>query len=45
MNKRILMVGATGTVGRALVHQIADRHEIIPVGRTRGDYQADITKA
>src|ERR1700722_13922646 len=43
MNKRILIVGATGTVGRALVDQIAGRHEIIPVGRTRGDYQVDIT--
>jgi NAD(P)-dependent dehydrogenase (short-subunit alcohol dehydrogenase family) len=43
MNKRILMVGATGTVGRALVRQIASRHEIISVGRTRGDYQIDIT--
>jgi NAD(P)-dependent dehydrogenase (short-subunit alcohol dehydrogenase family) len=43
MNKRILIVGATGTVGRALVHQIAGRHDIIPVGRTRGDYQVDIT--
>ena len=43
MNKRILMVGATGTVGRSLVRQIAGRHEIISVGRTRGDYQIDIT--
>ena len=43
MNKRILMVGATGTVGRSLVQQIAGRHEIVSVGRTRGDYQADIT--
>jgi NAD(P)-dependent dehydrogenase (short-subunit alcohol dehydrogenase family) len=43
MKKRILIVGATGTVGRALVHQIAGRHEIVPVGRVRGDYQVDIT--
>jgi NAD(P)-dependent dehydrogenase (short-subunit alcohol dehydrogenase family) len=43
MNRRILIVGATGTVGQALVHQIAGRYEIIPVGRTRGDYQIDIT--
>ena len=43
VKKRILIVGATGTVGRALVHQIAGRHEIVPVGRVRGDYQVDIT--
>ena len=43
VSKRILIVGATGTVGRALVQQIAGRHEIVPVGRTRGDHQVDIT--
>jgi dTDP-4-dehydrorhamnose reductase len=43
VSKRILIVGATGTIGRALVAQIAGRHEVIPVGRTRGDYQVDIT--
>jgi NAD(P)-dependent dehydrogenase (short-subunit alcohol dehydrogenase family) len=43
VSKRILIVGATGTIGRALVEQIAGRHEVIPVGRTRGDYQVDIT--
>ena len=43
MSKRILIVGATGTVGRALVQQIAGRHDVIPVGRTRADYQVDIT--
>lgn len=43
MNKRIVIVGATGTMGRALVHRIAGRYEIISVGHTRGDYQVDIT--
>jgi NAD(P)-dependent dehydrogenase (short-subunit alcohol dehydrogenase family) len=43
MNKRILIVGATGTVGKALMHQIAGRHEVVAVGHTRGDYQVDIT--
>ena len=43
MSKRILIVGATGTIGRAVVQQIAGRHEVIPVGRTRGDYQVNIT--
>ena len=43
VSKRILIVGATGTIGRAVVQQIAGRHEVIPVGRTRGDYQVNIT--
>jgi NAD(P)-dependent dehydrogenase (short-subunit alcohol dehydrogenase family) len=45
VNKRILIVGATGTVGKALVHRIADHYDIISVGRTRGDYQVDITQS
>jgi NAD(P)-dependent dehydrogenase (short-subunit alcohol dehydrogenase family) len=43
MSKRILIVGATGTLGRAVVNELAARHEVIPVGRTRGSYQVDIT--
>jgi NAD(P)-dependent dehydrogenase (short-subunit alcohol dehydrogenase family) len=43
MSKRILIVGGTGTLGRAVVNELAARHEVIPVGRTRGSYQVDIT--
>jgi NAD(P)-dependent dehydrogenase (short-subunit alcohol dehydrogenase family) len=43
VNKRVLIVGATGTVGRALVQQLTGPYEIFPVGRTRGEYRADIT--
>jgi NAD(P)-dependent dehydrogenase (short-subunit alcohol dehydrogenase family) len=43
MSKRILVVGATGTLGSAVVKELSSRHEVISVGRTRGTYQADIT--
>lgn len=38
---RIIVVGATGTIGRAVVQALADRHEVIKVGNTRGDFQVD----
>src|SRR5688500_13885637 len=40
---RILIVGANGTVGRAATMALKDRHEIIKVGRTSGDINADLT--
>lgn len=39
---RIMVVGATGTIGRAVVTALADRHEVVAVGNTRGDYQVDL---
>src|SRR5512135_551524 len=29
---RIVVVGATGTIGRAVVEALASRHEVLPVG-------------
>ena len=40
---RVAIIGATGTVGRAVASELSPRHEIIEVGKTRGRYQADIT--
>ena len=40
---RILIVGANGTVGRAAAMALQDRHEIIKVGRSSGDINADLT--
>ena len=40
---RIIVIGAGGTIGKAVVAELAPRHEIIQVGKTRGDYQVDIT--
>jgi NAD(P)-dependent dehydrogenase (short-subunit alcohol dehydrogenase family) len=39
---KIVIVGATGAVGRAAVDALSGRHEIIPVGRTSGDVRMDI---
>lgn len=40
---RILIVGATGTIGCAVVAELAPRHEIIGAGRTSGDLNLDLT--
>lgn len=39
---KIVIVGATGTVGRTAVDALSGRHEIISVGRNSGDVQMDI---
>lgn len=40
---KVIVVGATGTIGKALVETLEPFHEIVKVGFTRGDYTADIT--
>ena len=40
---KIIIIGASGTVGRAVAQELNQRHEVIRVGRTQGDYQVDIT--
>jgi NAD(P)-dependent dehydrogenase (short-subunit alcohol dehydrogenase family) len=42
---KIVVVGATGTVGKAVVTALQDRHEIVKVGKRNGDLQVDITDA
>jgi len=39
---KIVIVGASGAVGKAAVEALSGRHEIIGVGRTSGDVQMDI---
>ncbi len=39
---KIIIVGANGAVGRAAFAELSARHEIIRVGRSSGDVQADI---
>ena len=39
---KIVVVGATGTVGKAVVAALQGRHEVIKVGSKSGDYQVDI---
>jgi NAD(P)-dependent dehydrogenase (short-subunit alcohol dehydrogenase family) len=42
---RVLVVGASGTIGRAVVAELADRHDVVTVGRSSGDLRADMTDA
>ena len=39
---KIIIVGATGAVGKTAVDALSVRHEVIRVGRTSGDVQMDI---
>lgn len=40
---RVLVVGASGTIGRAIVAELEQRHEVIAAGRSSGDVRTDIT--
>jgi NAD(P)-dependent dehydrogenase (short-subunit alcohol dehydrogenase family) len=41
--KRIVVVGASGTIGKAIVQRIEEKgHTVIRVSRSSGDFQADI---
>ncbi len=40
---KILIVGASGTIGRAVRSELGQRHEIIAAGRSSGDVRLDIT--
>ncbi len=39
---KIIIVGANGAVGKTAVDALSSRHEIVAVGRSGGDVQADI---
>ena len=40
---KIVIVGATGTIGKAVAAALSGKHEIIAVSRSAGEYRADIT--
>lgn len=40
---KIVIIGASGTVGRAVTQALSRKHEVVRVGRTQGDYRVDIT--
>lgn len=39
---RILLVGATGTIGRAVARALAAHHDVVPVARSSGAVRVDI---
>ena len=42
---RIILVGATGTIGKAVYAALSIRHEVVAVGRSSGDILMDMTDA
>lgn len=40
---KIIVVGATGTIGSAVTKELGARHDIVKVGGTSGDVQVDMT--
>ncbi|WJV21775.1 MULTISPECIES: short chain dehydrogenase [Pseudomonas] len=42
---KILLIGANGTIGSAVDKELSQRHEIIRIGRTSGDFQVDISNS
>lgn len=41
---RIMVIGASGTIGRSVVQLLSDGHEIVKVGHTSGDFQVDLAE-
>lgn len=39
---RIIVVGATGTIGKAVVKLLSTEHEVVRVARRTGDYRVDM---
>ncbi|PQZ95220.1 MULTISPECIES: short chain dehydrogenase [Pseudomonas] len=40
---KILLIGANGTVGSKVKAELAQRHEVISIGRSSGDFHVDIS--
>ena len=39
---RVIIIGATGTIGQAVVRAFEGRHEVVRVGHSSGEHQVDI---
>jgi NAD(P)-dependent dehydrogenase (short-subunit alcohol dehydrogenase family) len=39
---RVLVVGASGTIGRAIVAELGQRHEVVTAGRSSGELRTDL---
>lgn len=40
---RVIVVGATGTIGEPVADALSERHEVVRVGHTHGERQVDLT--
>ncbi|WP_310347720.1 short chain dehydrogenase [Pelomonas aquatica] len=41
---KVLLIGASGVVGSAVLAELARRHEVLTAGREHGEYRVDITR-
>lgn len=41
---KVLLIGATGTIGAAVAVALSPRHELIPASRTKSKYKVDIAE-
>jgi NAD(P)-dependent dehydrogenase (short-subunit alcohol dehydrogenase family) len=41
--KKILLVGAAGTIGRAVARNLGERHHVVTAGRASGEHRVDLT--
>jgi uncharacterized protein YbjT (DUF2867 family) len=39
---KVILIGATGTIGQAVCTKLSKRHEVIKVGNSSGDAQVDM---
>ena len=40
---KVLLIGASGTVGSAIAEELSSRHEVVRIGRNSGDERVDIS--
>jgi NAD(P)-dependent dehydrogenase (short-subunit alcohol dehydrogenase family) len=40
---RIILIGASGTIGKAIHAELGERHEVIPAGHNSGDFRVDLS--
>lgn len=40
---KIAVIGATGTIGKAVVAEFGSRHQVMEIGRTSGEMRVDLT--
>jgi NAD(P)-dependent dehydrogenase (short-subunit alcohol dehydrogenase family) len=39
---KVIVIGATGTIGTAVARSLAESHQVVRVGHARGDFRVDI---
>ena len=39
---KVILVGASGTIGQAVTQALSAKHQVVTVGHTHGDYQVDL---